>query len=208
MKAGSTSSPLLGTGLRPRTSTSWRRGSARCRTVSAGGVCEEVRPAQDVGAKGARREQEVSKKGPFWLTLSKDRTTWMRRRKPRMRRVFVWCAEGMGCPPSQAVARGVSTGRDGQGVAAEQHPQVAPVASVLGELQPTSACARRRAASNHAEACRSTRRRLLPAIVSEADYYKAQHAMDGRRRVAAARRVSRTGSTGSSTKRSTACAWC
>ncbi|MFO0823761.1 MAG: recombinase family protein [Gemmataceae bacterium] len=130
--------------------------------------------------------KKLSKKGPFWLTLSPDRTTWsiVKEHADRVRRMFRWCIEGDGvvriCEKLQKECPGGVTGKSWQ---PNNIRKLLRSRSVLGEFQPhIGTCAKKGGIKSTRMPSGQPVVGYFPAIIDEATFYKAQAVISGRRR--------------------------
>jgi DNA invertase Pin-like site-specific DNA recombinase len=130
--------------------------------------------------------KKMSKKGPFWLKLSSDRKTWtvVKRQANLVRQVFRWCASGLGVSKiCERLHKEWPEGITGKGWQPNNVRKILRARSVLGEFQAfTGTCAKKGGIPSTRKAHGPPVVGYFPAIVSEADFYKAQQALDGRRK--------------------------
>jgi DNA invertase Pin-like site-specific DNA recombinase len=129
---------------------------------------------------------KLTKKGPFWLKLSEDRATWivLESEAELMRRMFRWSADGLGvakiCERLHAERPEGITGRGWQ---PQNVNKLLRSRAALGELQPrTGTCAKKGGIPDTRKPAGAAVAGYFPAIINEADYFRAQAALDGRRR--------------------------
>jgi len=129
---------------------------------------------------------KYTKAGPFWLKLSADRKTWIikEREAKLMRDAFRWCTEGLGAAKiCEKFHEEYPEGVTGKGWQPNNIRKLLRSRQAIGEYQAVvGTCAKR-------GGVKSTRRKAgppvigyFPAIVTEAEFYKAQQALDGRKK--------------------------
>ena len=129
---------------------------------------------------------KYTKAGPFWLKLSADRTKWiiLEKEAELMRKAFRWCAEGMGMSQiSERFHKEYPKGRTGKGWQLNSIRKLLRSRQAIGEYVPHV-----REVSSKGGKVKSKRiaqgqpiAGYFPAIVTEAEFYKAQAALDGRK---------------------------
>lgn len=130
--------------------------------------------------------KKLTTRGPFWLRWDKSRGGWevKEREADLMRRVFQWCIEGEGAATiCERLHREYPQGVTGKGWQPNNVRKLLRSRHVIGEFQPVVGTSAKKGG------IKSTRRPAgqpvagyFPAIVDEATYYKAQQALDGRKR--------------------------
>lgn len=131
-------------------------------------------------------QKKLSKKGPAWLKLSADRQHWivLEDKAELVRRIFAWSVDGLGvgkiCERLHEEHPGGLTGKEWQPA------QVASLLrnrAVLGEFQPhTGTCAKRGGVKSTRKPAGEPVKGYFPQVVDDAVFYKAQRALDGRRK--------------------------
>ena len=129
---------------------------------------------------------KLSKKGPFWLTLSADRSTWIIREREAslMRKMFRWCADGLGVAKiSERLHVDYPAGVTGKGWQPNNVRKLLRSRQVLGEFQPVvGTCAKKGGIKSTRKPVGPPILNYFPAIIDEPLFYRAQTAMDRRRR--------------------------
>jgi DNA invertase Pin-like site-specific DNA recombinase len=127
----------------------------------------------------------MSERGPAWLRLSADRKNWviLEDRARMVRRAFALTLDGRG---SRAVCRILieehPAGLAGRGWKPSAVGTLLRNRAVLGEYRPhVGTCARRGGVTSTRKPAGDAVKGYYPAIVPEADFYKAQAALDQRR---------------------------
>jgi len=145
---------------------------------------ERVADAWDAKRKTAA-VSIVSKKGPAWLRLTADRKEWavIEQKAKWVRRMFALASEGYGVGRIAGVlGREHPEGLMGNGWQPGYIQGILRSRSCIGEFQPfTGVCARKGRPSTRKPAGEAVKN-YFPAVVSEADFYRVQQALDGRRR--------------------------
>jgi DNA invertase Pin-like site-specific DNA recombinase len=130
-------------------------------------------------------EVKLTKKGPAWLRITADRKGWvvLEERAAWVRRMFALAAEGYGAARIAGVLhRECPDGFTGKGWQPNVILSILRSRSVLGEYQPhAGTCAKKGRKSTRTPVGEPVKA-YFPAIVSEADFYRAQQALDGRRK--------------------------
>jgi hypothetical protein len=130
---------------------------------------------------------KLSRTAPFWLRLSADRKTWvvLKKKADLMRRVFGWCADGLGVTKiTKRLHEECPGGITGRGWQPNNVRKLLRSRAVIGELRPHVRQYRAKDGGGvwiGREATGQTVAGYYPAIVGEDVFYRAQAAMDARR---------------------------
>jgi DNA invertase Pin-like site-specific DNA recombinase len=128
---------------------------------------------------------KLSKKGPSWLRLSPDRKRWtvLEDKANWVRRMFALAADGFGVVRiAEVLNRECPQGMTGRGWQPSYIRHALRSRSVLGEYQPHVGTCAKRGRKATRKPCGDAVRDYFPRILSDADFYRAQQALDGRRR--------------------------
>jgi DNA invertase Pin-like site-specific DNA recombinase len=151
-------------------------------------VCDAWAAKRDTAAT-----VKISKRGPFWLRLTADRAGWtvIEAKARWVRRMFELAAEGFGVGRIAKVLNAEHPpGLSGRGWQPGAIAGILRSRAAIGEFQPhTGTCARKGRPKTRKPAGEPLRG-YFPAVVPEADFYRVQTAIDGRKRTGGpARRV-------------------
>jgi DNA invertase Pin-like site-specific DNA recombinase len=129
---------------------------------------------------------KMSKRGPAWLKLTADRKGWVVRedKAAMVRRVFALALEGRGAKKvAEVMNRECPDGLTGRGWEPGYVCFLLRSRSVIGEYQPhQGTCAKKGGIKATRKPVGDPIKGYFPALVSEADFYRAQDALDKRRR--------------------------
>jgi DNA invertase Pin-like site-specific DNA recombinase len=137
------------------------------------------------GAKRAEADtKKMTKKGPAWLKLTADRTGWivLEPKAACVRRMFELALHGCGVTTIAGILdKEYPQGLSGRGWQPASIGAILRSPSVLGRYQPhVGTCAKKGQKATrrpHGEPIQG----YFPAIIAEADFYRVQEALDGRR---------------------------
>jgi DNA invertase Pin-like site-specific DNA recombinase len=140
-------------------------------------------------AWGAKRAElgnghKMTKKGPAWLKLTADGKDWVviERKAAMVRRVFEMCIAGMGAKAIAVVLyKEFPEGLTGRGWEPAQICTVVRNRAAIGEYQPhVGTCAKKGGVKATRKPAGDPIKGYFPAIISEADFYRANDAMTKR----------------------------
>jgi DNA invertase Pin-like site-specific DNA recombinase len=130
--------------------------------------------------------QKLSKIAPSWLRLTADRTGWVlvEDKVAMVRKIFRLSLEGFGVYKiAEVMNRDHPEGLKGKGWRPAFLREILRNKAVIGEFQPhVGTCAKKGGIKKTSRPVGEPVKGYFPDIISEADFYRVQAAMDGRRK--------------------------
>lgn len=135
--------------------------------------------------RGTAGSVKLTKKGPAWLRITADRRGWVviEEKAAWVKRMFALAAEGCGVATiAGKLHRECPEGLTGRGWQPSYIRSILRSRAVLGEYQPhVGTCAKRGRKATRKPAGDPVPG-YFPAVIEEAEFYRVQQALDGRKR--------------------------